>query len=102
MTKQRKESAQAYEEGGRLDLAEREDRQMAVMFVDLDQFKEINDSLGHDAGDVLLTEFANRLTEVVRGADVVAKSAVIPRTPPRFGSSIRTLRKPGVSTPGIS
>ena len=45
----------------------------AVMFMDLDRFKNINDTLGHAAGDVLLIETARRLNECVRKSDVIAR-----------------------------
>jgi diguanylate cyclase (GGDEF)-like protein len=61
--------------GARLEgrRGERRDMQLAVLFIDLDGFKPVNDSLGHAAGDVVLRDAAQRLQAVARGGDTIAR-----------------------------
>jgi diguanylate cyclase (GGDEF)-like protein/PAS domain S-box-containing protein len=53
--------------------AQRYERKFALLFIDLDRFKIINDTLGHDAGDALLKQMSARLRESLRASDVVAR-----------------------------
>ena len=53
--------------------AERQDAGFALLLIDLDHFKQVNDTLGHDAGDAVLVETARRLRTIARKADVVAR-----------------------------
>jgi diguanylate cyclase (GGDEF)-like protein len=50
-----------------------EDKQFSVMFIDIDDFKEVNDSLGHDIGDLLLFQIAERLKQSVRKSDILIR-----------------------------
>ena len=56
-----------------LDRARRTNASVAVLFLDVDHFKQINDKLGHDAGDQLLKELAGRLRSMLRPMDTVAR-----------------------------
>jgi diguanylate cyclase (GGDEF)-like protein/PAS domain S-box-containing protein len=53
--------------------ARREDRAVAVIFIDLDNFKDVNDRFGHDAGDELLVLLATRMRDALRESDTVAR-----------------------------
>ncbi|MGO9499762.1 MAG: EAL domain-containing protein [Solirubrobacteraceae bacterium] len=59
--------------GASLAVAQREDREVALLLIDLDGFKDINDGLGHDHGDRLLVEIGSRLLRAVREGDIVAR-----------------------------
>ncbi len=71
--------------------ARRHRRRLAVMFLDLDDFKRINDGLGHLAGDRLLQEVGRRLAAILRQTDTVA----------RFGGDEFTFIVPDLAEPGI-
>src|SRR3546814_519847 len=53
--------------------AKRSKEQVALMFLDMDRFKSINDSLGHDVGDGLLQQISDRINSAVRETDIVAR-----------------------------
>ncbi|MDQ3261251.1 MAG: EAL domain-containing protein, partial [Pseudomonadota bacterium] len=62
--------------GQALQAARREDRYVAILFLDLDNFKRVNDTLGHTIGDFLLQEVGARLAQCVRGEDSVARNPI--------------------------
>lgn len=59
--------------GQALKDAQREQRPLGLMFLDIDNFKNVNDTLGHSVGDALLTELAKRFATVLREADTVSR-----------------------------
>ena len=60
-----------------IEQARRYDHMMALLFIDMDNFKRINDTLGHSIGDELLCNAANRLTKCLRSSDTIARSDVV-------------------------
>ncbi|WP_280552774.1 GGDEF domain-containing protein [Halomonas sp. 25-S5] len=56
-----------------LQVAQRQGDQFALLYLDLDEFKEVNDTLGHEAGDQVLCEVARRLVQCVRDSDMIGR-----------------------------
>ena len=65
-----------------VSLAARSERRMALLFLDLDGFKKVNDTLGHEVGDKLLAEVACRFSKVVRASDHLGRPNEIGGEPP--------------------
>jgi len=57
-----------------IKISSRDNQQMAILFLDLDRFKNINDSLGHTIGDKLIQEVANRMHKTLRSHDTVSRN----------------------------
>jgi diguanylate cyclase (GGDEF)-like protein/PAS domain S-box-containing protein len=84
--------------GIEIESARRYGRKFAVLFIDLDRFKNVNDTLGHEAGDALLKEMAARLKAALRASDVVARLGgdefvVLVREANEAGQAIAVARK---------
>ncbi len=75
-----------------LSLAKRSNGRLVVMFLDLDHFKDVNDTLGHNMGDIVLIELAKRLTTLLREEDTVT----------RLGGDEFILMLPGIDEQGAS
>ncbi|MBJ22931.1 MAG: EAL domain-containing protein [bacterium] len=60
--------------GSALERSEREDKRLALLFLDIDRFKGVNDSLGHSVGDQVLVRIADRLCSAVRWSDSVGRT----------------------------
>jgi diguanylate cyclase (GGDEF)-like protein len=74
-----------------LDIAIREQHILAMIFVDIDNFKRINESLGHSAGDQLLKEVAHRLKDNVRDTDIISLEGSGKNIVSRFGGDAFTV-----------
>ncbi|HVK41521.1 MAG TPA: bifunctional diguanylate cyclase/phosphodiesterase [Phenylobacterium sp.] len=89
---------------GRLEEAERSGEPVALLVIDLDRFKNLNDSLGHDAGDQLLVEIGRRLKAAAREGDVVSRLGgdhreLVAEVLARWNHAERGMIPPGVFVP---
>ena len=77
-----------------IDEAHPDDSPLSALMIDIDHFKSVNDTYGHDVGDVVLREVASRLTHSVRGSDLACRTGgeefavVMPRTPSAASNDI--------------
>jgi two-component system cell cycle response regulator len=79
-------------------------RPLSVLITDIDRFKQVNDTHGHDAGDEVLREFAARIRSTVRGADLACRYGgeefvvVMPDTPPEVAATVAERLRAAVET----
>ncbi|GEM_PF-2526435 len=87
---------------GAVSLAARSDRRMALLFLDLDGFKKVNDTLGHEIGDRLLAEVATRFSSVVRVSDHIGRQGddVLQPAVSRLGGDEFTVLLTEIKEPG--
>ncbi len=74
-------------------LAYRQKQKCAILFIDLDNFKQVNDHFGHENGDILLRNIASRLSKLMRASDTVARIGG-----DEFGVSLMNVNRQGVET----
>ncbi|MBI5196613.1 MAG: EAL domain-containing protein [Nitrospirae bacterium] len=77
--------------------AQRNNQKLAVIFLDLDRFKNINDTLGHPTGDLLLKAVADRLSKSLRQSDTISHDVIDEFTISRHGGDEFTILLPGVN-----
>ncbi len=85
-----------------LKVSDRIDSQFALLFLDLDHFKNVNDTLGHDAGDELLRQVSDRLSSVLRESDVMSAPSLdagSKHTVARIGGDEFVVLLPNISRP---
>lgn len=87
-----------------LAMAEQHGKLVAVLFIDMDRFKGINDSLGHDMGDLLLQQLAVRLQHQVRRYDTISRETADHKDSliSRLGGDEFTILLEGIADPGIA
>jgi two-component system cell cycle response regulator len=81
---------------------------LSVLITDIDRFKQVNDTYGHDAGDEVLKEFANRIRSTVRGADLACRYGgeefviIMPDTSPEVAAAVAERLRASVETSGFT